>query len=133
MTIELFPTVRVGQQNTPIQAVHIFNAVTLASSAATFSEAVDLNHCRGKFSLQSTVTGNGKATVRYWLSNDGTHFVEPSGVGISSIAASMTSGGGKASDGKYVTEFEPAFARYMKLRFSAAAATVALDAYLAAQ
>jgi len=108
-------------ENNAIKTFSYHSSTALTASGTSELQTYDLNAIKpeGYFSLQYTITGDGTVKFEYYLSNDGSTFVEPSTA--SDIGSGLTSGSG-------LLQFEPEPARFMKIRATetggASAATV---------
>ena len=93
----------------------IFDAVTVAASADSTSDALDLkNRPEGYFSLQVTLTGTGTAKIEYLLSNNGSDYLVPSEA--EDIVTAHTVASGPGADGKDIYIFEPEMTKFMKIK-----------------
>jgi len=93
----------------------IFDAVTVAASADSTSDALDLkNRPEGYFSLQVTLTGTGTAKIEYLLSNNGSDYLVPSEA--EDIVTAHTVASGPGADGKDIYVFEPEMTKFMKIK-----------------
>ena len=99
-----------------INTVLLFDAETIALSADSTSDAIDLNKYRpeGYFSLQVTLTGSGTAKIECLQSNNGDDYLVPSGG--EDIVTAHTVASGPGADGKHIYRFYPKPVRYMKIK-----------------
>lgn len=99
---------------------------TFLSSATATSDAIPLDDVLGYFSIQlsagnatvvgtTTGSGSGTLTIDYLVSNDGTNFVDPSGID-NDITTGFTYNSGDGSDGEDLLPFSPPSCKYLKIR-----------------
>uniref|UniRef100_A0A6M3J998 Uncharacterized protein n=1 Tax=viral metagenome TaxID=1070528 RepID=A0A6M3J998_9ZZZZ len=99
---------------------------TFLSSAAATSDAIAVDNVLGYFSIQlssgnatvvgtTTGSGSGTLTVDYLVSNDGTNFVDPSGID-NDITTGFTYNSGDGSDGEDLLVFSPPSCKWLKIR-----------------
>lgn len=100
-----------GQVQTETTA--IFTTESVTASATVTSGFIDLYNCRGFFSVQYLITGDGTLTLTYSLSNDGSTYITPTGAVAIGTALTKTTGPG--GDGKDILSFTPMVARFMKI------------------
>ena len=117
-----------------ISVIQIAGSETIALSD-NFTYDVDLvrENANGYFSIQIYITGDGTLKAEYLVSNDGTHFIEPTGA--TDIFSAYTKTSGPGSDGRDIVSFEPELAGHLRIKFTetGGANSVTIDAFLAIQ
>jgi len=87
----------------------VFDAVTIAASGSSTTDAIDLGAKRpgGKYSIQIVMTGSGTAKLEWLGSNDGSTFSVP--VTLSEVFTGFTAGNA-------IYTYAPILTRYIKLK-----------------
>ena len=114
----------------------IIDNKTIAANNSFSSEEIDIARFKatGDLSLQVEVSGSGKATFSYELSNNYADFVSP--VGASYIISSFSASSGTNSDGK---DIQPILldmlAAFMRIKVTEVSGTgsVTVNAWIALQ
>lgn len=127
-----------------MKTIAIFEAQTIAPSASADSAVIDLSGMYGDysqyirpdgfFSIQYAVTGSGKATIEYLLSNDMVTYSQPDNVDDVAVDVSRISG--PLEDGNGIIGFyDVPISRAMKIRVSETAgiASITITATMAIQ
>ena len=106
--------------STPLSVSRTVDIALLTSGTAFLMEDLDRFNPDGYFSLQGvidpTTPGTGEIDVTYACSNDGTHFVTPTGA--TKIFSAFKATSGPLGDGQDIVAFAPVPCRYLKIIFT---------------
>lgn len=103
-----------GQSNVRVE---IWSSTTISASGSSTSSAVELTADEGAYGVQFIVTGSGTAKLEWYVSADGTNYIQPSGY-TTTLTSSFTATSGTGADGKDYFNLAIPPAHYLKLKAS---------------